>query len=180
MEFIKGRLDGLILIKPKIFKDNRGFFTETYKKNIFEKNNITCEFVQDNHSFSKKNVIRGMHFQKGVGQDKLVRSVKGRIFDVAVDIRKKSKTFGQWEGVLLDDTNCYQLFIPKGFAHGFCVISEDAHVCYKVSDYFQLDLEVGFNCLDNIVNIDWPTSEPVLSLRDLDSKSFEDSKKWFV
>ena len=178
LEMTELKIAGLKLIKPRIFRDERGYFLESFRQDFYQALGLPA-FIQDNHAFSSKNTLRGMHFQKDIGQDKLVSVVKGEIFDVVVDIRKESNTFGKWAGFILDDIKCHQLFIPKGFAHGFCVISEDAHVCYKVSNYFQLDLEVGFNCLDKIVNISWPTKSPIFSLRDLETNSFEEAKKWF-
>ena len=160
-------LDGLILIQPKVFKDTRGFFLETYRVG-------DLEFSQDNHSYSVKNVIRGMHFQSSPGQAKLVRCAVGAIFDVAVDMRKNSPTFGQWEGVILDSENHHQLFIPVGFAHGFCVLSDGAHVMYKVSAPFDPKTEVGFRFDDPDIGIKWPVMEPILSERDKTSPFFKE------
>lgn len=151
---------GLTLIKPKIFQDDRGFFLESFRSSW----DFGVDFVQDNHSFSKKNVLRGMHFQKG--QAKLVRCVSGRIFDVAVDMRPSSPTYGMWEGVILDSENHHELFIPDGCAHGFCVLSDGADVCYKVSAYYDSKLESGFRFDDPGVGIVWPVKEPIISRRD--------------
>jgi dTDP-4-dehydrorhamnose 3,5-epimerase len=166
MEIIELRLKGLKLIKPKVFKDNRGFFMETFQESTYKKFGITERFQQDNHSYSMKDCIRGMHFQSHPGQAKLVRAPVGRIFDVAVDIRPDSPTYGQWEGVILDDKDHHQLFIPTGFAHGFCVLSDHSHVMYKVTTPYHPDYEKGFCFNDPDVNIQWPTNNPILSERD--------------
>ena len=138
MEVVELSLKGLKLIKPKVFKDSRGFFLESYNEATYQEAGIDASFVQDNHSFSQKNTVRGMHFQTIPGQAKLLRVSQGEIFDVAVDIRPDSPTFGKWEGVILNSTNHHQLFVPIGFAHGFCVLSEEAHVMYKVSSLYLL------------------------------------------
>lgn len=154
------KIAGLVLITPKILQDERGFFLESFRESW----GLGVDFVQDNHSFSKKNVLRGMHYQKG--QAKLVRCVSGKIFDVAVDMRPDSPTYGQWEGVILDDEKHHQLFIPDGCAHGFCVLSEGADICYKVSAYYDSALESGFRFDDPKVGINWPVKEPIISRRD--------------
>lgn len=174
MEIVDLRLKGLKLIKPKIFKDSRGFFLESYNQTLYQRNGITPIFVQDNHSFSQKDTIRGMHFQSKPGQAKLLRVSHGEIFDVAVDIRPDSPTFGQWEGVILNDQNHYQLFVPIGFAHGFCVLSPDAHVMYKVSSPYDATTEMGFRWNDPIINITWPTINPVVSDRDQKAPLFNE------
>lgn len=166
MEVINLRLQGLVLIKPKVFKDSRGFFLESFQQSAYEKVGIHCPFVQDNHSFSQKGCIRGMHFQSFPGQAKLVRVAVGKIYDVAVDIRPSSPTFGQWEAVILDDQSHDQLFIPVGFAHGFCVLSEEAHVLYKVSTPYDSKFEKGFRWDDPTIKIEWPVEHPILSERD--------------
>ncbi len=159
-------LEGVKRVRPKIFLDDRGFFRETYRKPLYEKAGITTEFAQDNHSFSKKGTIRGMHFQRSPGQAKLVTVMVGRIFDVVVDIRPTSPTFGKWEGIYLDASEGDQIFIPVGFAHGFCVVSEYAHVSYKVSTIYDPSEEFGFRYDDPFVGIVWPTQEPLVSERD--------------
>lgn len=166
MEVIDLRLEGLKLIKPKVFKDNRGFFLESFQQSTYEKMGIACPFVQDNHSFSQKDCIRGMHYQSFPGQAKLIRVAVGKIYDVAVDIRPQSPTYGQWEAVILDDELHHQLFIPVGFAHGFCVLSEEAHVLYKVSTPYDAQFEKGFRWDDPNVNIAWPVKNPLISVRD--------------
>ncbi len=174
MEILDLELEGLKLIKPKIIPDERGYFLESYRKDKLTENGIDIDFIQDNHSFSSKNTIRGMHFQKNPGQDKLISVISGKIFDVAVDIRKDSKTFGKWIGVYLDDVSCYQLLIPKGFAHGFCVVSETVHVLYKVSNIYIPEKEKGFYWNDSTIGIKWPVSKPILSKRDLNAPTFRE------
>jgi len=159
------RLPGLQLIKPRLYKDERGFFWESYRHPTYAKWNIP-DFVQDNISFSQKNVIRALHLQKEPGQAKLVQVLSGRIFDVAVDLRIGSPTFGQWEAVELDDVDRCQLFIPAGFAHGFCVLSENALVQYKVSSLYDPKTELSIRWNDPELNIAWPIDHPILSERD--------------
>lgn len=167
-EFEKQEIEDVILIKPKLFGDNRGFFMETYKKSEFAKNGIDLEFNQDNHSKSSARVLRGLHYQaKPYGQAKLVRCVRGRIYDVAVDIRPKSKTFGQYVKVELSEENKHMLFIPEGFAHGFVVLSEEAELCYKAGGEFNPDADRGILWNDSDININWEIDfEPVLSDKD--------------
>jgi dTDP-4-dehydrorhamnose 3,5-epimerase len=166
MQVINLRLEGLKLIKPKVFQDTRGFFLESFQQSTYEKLGIAGGFPQDNHSYSKKGCIRGMHFQSYPGQAKLIRAAVGKIYDVAVDIRPDSPTYGQWEAVILDDQEHCQLFIPVGFAHGFCVLSDEAHVMYKVSSPYDAKYEKGFRWDDPDVNIDWPIKNPLISERD--------------
>ncbi len=173
MEVSELRLSGLKVISPRVFHDDRGFFKETFHELRYAGYGIATRFVQDNHSFSQKNVIRGMHYQETPGQEKLVWVTQGKIFDVAVDLRKDSPTFGQWEGVYLDDTAQQQLFIPNGFAHGFCVVSEEgAHVHYKVSTPYDGKTEKAFRFDDPTIQIQWPVEHPILSLRDLEAPLF--------
>lgn len=173
MEIIDLRLAGLKLIRPRVFHDDRGFFKESFSEAQYTLLG-TC-FAQDNHSFSKKNVIRGMHFQSEPGQAKLVWVAVGKVFDVAVDLRKDSPTFGQWEGVYLDGETQEQLFIPVGFAHGFCVISEEgAHINYKVSTPYHEQTEKTFRYDDPKIQIEWPVKNPILSLRDKNAPLFGD------
>jgi dTDP-4-dehydrorhamnose 3,5-epimerase len=148
------QLEGPVLIEPVVHGDTRGFFQETYRKQALADLGIRDEFVQDNHSRSGRGVLRGMHFQPG--QSKLVRCPRGAIFDVVVDIRPGSPGFGRWEGFRLDDETHLQLYVPDGFAHGFCVISEVADVVYKVSTYYDPDAEGGFRFDDPEVGIEWP------------------------
>lgn len=160
------KLSGLILITPDIRADSRGFFMETYNADKYHAAGISCKFVQDNHSRSTQGTIRGMHFQRSPGQDKLVRVISGTIWDVAVDIRPDSKTFGAYEGVTLDAEAHQQLFVPKGFAHGFCVISKEAEVLYKCSSVYDAAQEDGFAFDDADVGIPWPAANPQISERD--------------
>lgn len=159
-------LPGVKFIRPKIFCDDRGFFRETFHKPLYSQAGIDCDFVQDNHSFSKKGTIRGMHFQRSPGQAKLVTVMEGKIFDVFVDIRPDSPTFGKWDGVFLDAALGEQIFIPVGFAHGFCVVSDHAHVSYKVSSIYDPSEERTFRFDDPFVGIQWPIESPLLSDRD--------------
>ncbi|WP_034446055.1 dTDP-4-dehydrorhamnose 3,5-epimerase [Butyrivibrio sp. AE2032] len=164
-------IEGLKVITPKVFGDARGYFMETYNKNDFVEAGIDVEFVQDNQSASSKGVLRGLHFQKTHPQDKLVRCINGEVFDVAVDLRKGSKTFGKWHGVLLSAENKKQFFIPKGFAHGFLVISDYAEFAYKCSDFYHPEDEGGLLWNDPDIGVDWPIPEGVtLNLSDRDTK----------
>lgn len=163
---IETGLEGLVLVEPQVHGDARGFLVETFRTNDWAAVGIEADFVQANHSRSVRGVLRGMHFQREPGQAKLVRCASGAIFDVAVDIRPDSPTFGQWEGHELSDENHRQLFIPVGFAHGFCVLSETADVIYSLSSYFDPGLEAGFAWDDPEVGIEWPISDPQISERD--------------
>lgn len=165
-------LAGLKLVRPRVFADARGFFLESYSERRYAEAGIACGFVQDNHSRSTAGVIRGLHFQAAPGQAKLVRVARGRVFDVAVDIRPDSPTFGRWHGEWLDDRDHAQLFIPAGFAHGFCVASGVADVAYKVSTFYDAELERSIRYDDPELAIDWPIAEPMLSERDLAAESF--------
>ena len=159
-------LDGMLIIEPSVFEDERGYFLETHHYQRFQSANIDCTFVQDNLSFSKKNVLRGLHYQKTKPQSKLVQAVTGGIFDVGVDLRQDSSTFGKWFGCVLSEENRRQLFVPQGFAHGFYVLSESAHVAYKCSDYYDPDDEGGLLWSDPDIAIDWPVENPILSAKD--------------
>lgn len=174
MEMIDLRLKGLKLIKPKIFRDERGFFLETFQQSEYVKMGLLDLFQQDNHSFSCQDCIRGMHFQSVPGQAKLIRTAVGKIYDVAVDIREHSPTYGQWEGVILDDQDHCQLFIPVGFAHGFCVLSKEAHVLYKVTAPYDPKYERGFRWDDPDINIQWPVKNPILSEKDRKAPMLEE------
>jgi dTDP-4-dehydrorhamnose 3,5-epimerase len=168
MEFEKLEIEGLVIIKPKVFADDRGFFMESYKKSAFEENGIFIDFVQDNHSKSTKGVLRGLHFQREpYAQDKLVRVTQGEVFDVAVDLRKDSPTFGKWHGVHLSAENKVMFLIPKGFAHGFMVLSENAEFEYKVSNVYNKESDGGLLWNDMDIGINWPIEgEPILSEKD--------------
>ncbi|MBW2663307.1 MAG: dTDP-4-dehydrorhamnose 3,5-epimerase [Deltaproteobacteria bacterium] len=166
MNIITTSLEGVVIIEPAVYKDNRGFFMETYNRKRYEKYGINCIFVQDNLSYSLKNTLRGLHFQVKHPQTKLVQVISGEIFDVAVDIRQGSTTFGKWTGAYLSDKNKRQLFIPKGFAHGFCVLSETAYFSYKCSDYYFPQDEGGVIWSDHDIGIDWPVKNPIISEKD--------------
>ncbi len=166
-------IEGLRLIKPKVHKDLRGFFFESYNLPHYAWEGIDCQFVQDNVSFSWKHVLRGMHFQTTPGQDKLVQVLRGTIFDVVVDMRKDSANFGKWEGVILDAKDPSAFFIPKGFAHGFCVLSKQALVHYKVSAVYNPQTEGVFRWNDPEIGIKWPIQTPLLSEKDANSPSFD-------
>jgi len=178
-EFERQEIKDVILVKPKVFGDNRGFFMETYKKSDFYNNGIKVEFNQDNHSKSSAHVLRGLHYQEEpYSQAKLVRCSKGRIYDVAVDIRKGSETFGKYVKVELSEENKYMLFIPQGFAHGFVVLSEDAELIYKASGEYAPDYDRGILWSDKDINIDWEIDfEPVLSEKDARQPHLKDIMK---
>lgn len=175
-EFIKQEIPEVVLIKPKVFGDNRGFFMETYKKSEFYANGIEIEFNQDNHSKSTAHVLRGLHFQKApYGQAKIVRCTRGRIYDVAVDIRPESKTFGKYVKVELSEDNKQMLFIPEGFAHGFVVLSEEAELNYKASGEYAPQADCGIIWDDKDINIDWEIDfEPILSEKDTKQKTLKE------
>lgn len=151
-----GGIEGLCVIEPAVHGDNRGYFMETYSQRDMEEAGINIVFVQDNQSCSTKGVLRGLHFQKQYPQTKLVRAIKGRVFDVAVDLRSGSKTYGKWYGVELTEENKKQFLIPKGFAHGFLVLSEVAEFCYKCDDFYHANDEGGLAWNDPQIGIDWP------------------------
>lgn len=163
MEILDLNLKDLKLLKPQVHHDERGFFSETFRQEFFSK---SLTFIQDNHSFSYENCLRGLHYQEGFKQTKLVYVIQGQILDVAVDIRLDSPTFGKWQSVVLDDKNHFQMLIPPGFAHGFCVLSESAHVLYKVTSYYDPLLEKGLAWNDPDLNIDWKLKNPLLSQKD--------------
>ena len=164
-----GGIEGLYIIEPTVHGDNRGYFTETYNKRDMAEAGIDLEFVQDNQSMSTKGVLRGLHFQINYPQAKLVRVIKGRVFDVAVDIRKGSKTYGKWFGIELSDENKKQFLISEGFAHGFLVLSDTAEFCYKVTDYWHPNDEGGLMWNDPDIGVEWPvTDDMVLNLSDKD------------
>lgn len=164
MRRLPTRLSGLILVEPDVHSDDRGFFLETFNARQHAQLGIDLAFVQDNHSRSVRDTVRGLHFQPG--QAKLVRAARGRIWDVAVDIRRDSPTFGQWEAFELDDVVHRQLFIPDGFAHGFCALTDLTDVCYKVSTLYDPAMERGVAWDDPAIGVSWPAPEPMLSDRD--------------
>ena len=164
-------IEGLKVITPTVFGDSRGYFMETYNYNDFAEAGIDHKFVQDNQSASKKGVLRGLHFQINYPQDKLVRVVRGEVYDVAVDVRNGSPTFGKWHGVLLSEENKKQFFIPKGFAHGFLVLSDYAEFCYKCTDFYHPNDEGGIYYNDPEIGIKWPIPEGMeLIMSDKDTK----------
>src|ERR1700761_8530632 len=160
MRALDTTLQGPLFLAPAVHGDQRGFFLESYRRSALAELGVADEFVQDNHSRSRQGVVRGMHFQPG--QAKLVRCVRGAILDVLVDIRVGSPQFGAWEGFRLDDSEHHQLYVPDGFAHGFCVLSETADGTYKVSSYYDPEAESGFSYADPEVGIDWPDAESLI------------------
>lgn len=167
--FIKAEIDGMFIVEPTVFGDDRGYFLETYHYDEFKKAGIDAVFVQDNQSKSKRGVLRGLHFQTKRPQGKLVRVIKGEVFDVGVDLRKNSPTFGKWVGAVLSDENKRQLYIPAGFAHGFLVLSDEAEFVYKCTDFYDPENEGGIIYNDPDININWPISgdmEILLSQKD--------------
>ncbi len=159
-------LPGLALIEPAVHRDERGFFLESYRERDLAGLGVTERWVQDNHSRSARGVLRGLHFSIGEGQAKLVRCARGAIYDVAVDLRRGSPTYGRWEGVTLDDERLLALYIPVGFAHGFCVLSDVADVVYKCSSYYSADVERGIAYDDPDVGVEWPDPPHTVSGRD--------------
>ena len=170
----KSDLEGVLIIEPAVHTDLRGRFFESFQKKRYEELGITEEFVQDNQSVSQKNTIRGLHYRVEPGQSKLVRVIQGLVFDVVVDIRKNSPTFGQWRGYTLSDSNYLQIYIPVGFAHGFCVLSETAEFLYKVSEYYSAEKEKGIMWNDPEIGIEWPTTNPFLSEKDKGNPALKD------
>ncbi len=179
MEVTKTPIEGLLIVKPDVYKDNRGYFFESYNEDRFVQNGVPMKFVQDNQSLSSYGVIRGLHYQlEPYAQTKLVRVLQGRIFDVAVDIRKNSPTFGQWYGIELSDENFLQFLLPKGFAHGFSVLSKTAQVLYKCDNYYHKASERGIIYNDKTLNIDWKLNpdEILVSHKDKDMSNFENAE----
>jgi dTDP-4-dehydrorhamnose 3,5-epimerase len=175
MNVIKTKLQGCVVIEPTVFGDDRGFFLETFQAERYaDLAGITSPFVQDNHSRSARGVLRGLHFQKNKPQGKLIRVVKGEVYDVAVDIRQGSPTFGQWEGIILSEENKTQLWVPPGFAHGFVVLSDIADFEYKCTDYYDPSDEGSILWNDPELNIPWPIDNPKLSEKDANAKKLAD------
>jgi dTDP-4-dehydrorhamnose 3,5-epimerase len=170
----------VLILEPKVFGDDRGFFFESFNARAFEQaTGLKREFVQDNHSKSSKNVLRGLHYQIKQPQGKLVRVVQGEVFDVAVDLRRGSKTFGQWIGVHLSAENRKQLWVPEGFAHGFVVTSNVAEFLYKTTDYWYPEHERSLLWCDPTVGVDWPlVGEPILAVKDAAGRSWDDAEKY--
>ena len=166
MKIMETSLPGVLIIEPKVFPDPRGFFVETYQRERYQSMGLTAEFVQDNLSFSARGVLRGVHCQNPHSQGKLVQVLQGEVWDVAVDIRRNSAYFGQWTAVTLSSETKNQFYVPPGFAHGFCVLSETALFAYKCTDIYYPGAEVGFRWDDPEVGIAWPVREPILSDKD--------------
>lgn len=176
-KFIETKIKDLYIIEPKVFGDERGYFMETYSQKAFEEAGLTMKFVQDNESKSKKGVLRGLHFQTKHTQGKLVRVTQGEVWDVAVDLRKGSPTFGQWEGVHLSAENKRQFYVPKGFAHGFVVLSDEAVFNYKCTDFYAPEYDSGLLWNDKDVNVEWPLEgieEIILSEKDKKQKTLKE------
>lgn len=181
MKFIDTAISEVKIIEPQVFGDERGFFLETFRTTLFEENCGKCDFVQENHSKSAHGILRGLHYQTENTQGKLVRVVKGEVFDVAVDMRQESSTFGQWVGVLLSAENKRQLWVPEGFAHGFYVTSDEAEFVYKCTDYYNPNAEISVKWDDPSISIDWPLvneKAPLLSAKDEAAYSFEIAPKF--
>jgi dTDP-4-dehydrorhamnose 3,5-epimerase len=166
MRVLETSLEGVLVVEPSVHGDERGFFAETYRADVWADAGIDVDFLQDNHSRSRRGTLRGMHFQTHPGQAKLVRCARGRILDVVVDLRRGSTTFGRWDAMELDDAGLRQLWIPVGFAHGFCVLSDEADVVYKCSSYYDPTTEAGIAFDDPEVGIAWPDLELTVSERD--------------
>lgn len=178
MNVIKTKLKDCVIIEPKIFGDERGFFLETFKADRYaDLAGIALPFVQDNHSRSSKGVLRGLHFQKTKPQGKLVRVVRGEVYDIAVDIRSGSPTYGEWEAVILSEENKTQFWVPPGFAHGFVVLSETADFEYKCTDYYDPSDEGSLLWNDSDLNIPWPIDNPKLSEKDANAPLLADLKR---
>ncbi len=178
MNIIKTEIPDVLIIEPKVFGDARGFFYESFNQKVWrEKTGIDAVFVQDNHSRSAKNVLRGLHYQIRQPQGKLVRAIRGAVFDVAVDLRRKSPTFGRWVGTELSEENCRQLWIPVGFAHGFLVLSDVAEFLYKTTDYWAPEYERTISWNDPDLAVAWPLQgEPVLSAKDAKGTAFKEAE----
>ncbi|MDQ6689537.1 MAG: dTDP-4-dehydrorhamnose 3,5-epimerase [Gemmatimonadota bacterium] len=167
LEIRETELPGVFIVTPRVFRDERGFFLESFNAATFAEAGIDARFVQDNHSRSAKGVLRGMHYQLNRPQGKLVRAVRGRIFDVAADIRRGSPTFGKWVGVTLDDNDMSALWIPAGFAHGFCALSDGVDVTYKCTEFYAPEDERGVLWNDPLLGIQWPVENPLVAAKDL-------------
>ena len=177
-KFTNTKIEGMFLVEPAVFEDNRGYFMETYNENDFKDAGYDLTFVQDNQSKSSKGVLRGLHLQVNYPQGKLVRVIKGEVFDVGVDLRKDSDTYGEWFGAILSDENKKQLFIPEGFAHGFLVLSDEAEFVYKFTEFYHGDDEGGIKWDDPDIGIDWPLDdidEIILSDKDKEWKTLKES-----
>ena len=179
MKVTASSLPGVLVLEPRVFRDARGFFLESFNENAMANAGIRERFVQDNHSYSARNILRGLHYQVGHAQGKLVRVVAGEIFDVAVDLRRSSPTFGKWDGVVLSGDNFRTLWIPAGLAHGFRVLSDSAHVLYKATDFYHPECERTLAWNDPEVNVDWQVdTPPTVSDKDAKGVSFRDAEKF--
>ena len=174
MQVIETELEGVLILEPKVFGDSRGFFLETFREQGYREAGIVESFVQDNHSRSSKGVLRGLHFQTQKAQGKLVRVSRGKVFDVAADVNPLSPTFGKYVGVMLDDEIHRQLYIPPGYAHGFCVLSDVADFEYKCTEYYCPEFDAGVIWSDPDLNIDWPIQTPLLSEKDTNLPSLKE------
>ncbi|MBT3300943.1 MAG: dTDP-4-dehydrorhamnose 3,5-epimerase [Bacteroidetes bacterium] len=175
MEIIKTEIEGLLIIKPKVFEDERGYFYESYNEQAYQQNGIAMNFVQDNQSKSKRGVLRGLHFQNPpFAQGKLIRVLSGCVFDVAVDIRKDSETYGQWHSVILSEDNKLQYWIPPGFAHGFLTLENDTILSYKCTELYNKEAEGSIRWNDPDLKISWSYYDPILSDKDKDATLFKD------
>ena len=181
MEIIKTEIEGLLLINPKVFKDHRGFFLEFYSEKKFKELGVTTQFVQDNHSFStQKGVVRGLHFQLPPhAQAKLVRVIRGTVFDVAVDLRTESPTYGKWLGFELTAENFNMLYVPRGFAHGYCTLEDNTEFMYKCDNFYAPESDTGLRWNDPTIKINWPVKDPILSDKDKDTPFFKDFESPF-
>jgi dTDP-4-dehydrorhamnose 3,5-epimerase len=173
MQVERTPIDGLLIISPKIFADHRGFFFESYNEESFSEAGIDVRWKQDNHAGSAKNAVRGLHFQRGKGQAKLVRCIRGSVWDVAVDIRPDSPTLGRWYAVELTEENRKMFFVPVGFAHGYAVLSEEAETLYKCSNVYDPEAEDEILWNDPDLKVDWPVASPILSERDIGAQTFK-------
>ncbi|KPA11914.1 dTDP-4-dehydrorhamnose 3,5-epimerase [Candidatus Magnetomorum sp. HK-1] len=173
MKVIKTSIPEVLVIETNIFGDERGYFMETHHQDRYSQEGIDCKFVQDNLSFSRKNILRGLHFQQKFPQAKLISVIQGEILDIAVDVRPSSRTFGQWVGEILSEKNHKQIFIPEGFAHGFCVLSDLAYVYYKCSDIYHPEDETGLYWADPDIGIEWPVENPIVSSKDQKNPLFK-------
>jgi len=179
MKFLSTEIKQVLIIEPKVYEDDRGFFMETFRANLLAENGIPYQFVQDNHSGSKKNILRGLHYQIRHPQGKLVRAIRGEIFDVAVDLRRSSEAFGQWVGVTLSEVNKKMLWIPPGFAHGYYVLSDWAEIVYKATDYYAPESDRSIVWNDPDIAINWPIpscTEPLLSEKDRLAKRLKEAE----
>jgi dTDP-4-dehydrorhamnose 3,5-epimerase len=181
-KFTETSIEGVYIIEPTVFGDERGYFMETYHAKEFKEAGLDVTFVQDNQSKSRKGVLRGLHFQYTKPQGKLVRVIKGEVFDVAVDLRNNSPTYGKWEGVILSEENKKQFYVPEGFAHGFLVLSDEAEFTYKCTDFYYLDDEGGILWNDPDIGIEWPIDdigEVILSEKDQKMKTLKETNTYF-